>query len=126
MTEYNYTEVAERLEANQLVPESDYPAIMALLGREVQVHGRMGWACRKVGASHWVSMPRFDSADDAELWLRGEVGWWNDLSKGGTEALPIVAGYEHPEFGNDYGYGKRLGTAMWAAWLRVVAQVPAE
>jgi hypothetical protein len=126
VAEWNYAEVATRLEAGALdYRAGDAAAIMALLGFEVAPHARLGFACRpERDGGHWLSMPDFQSADDAELWTRNIGGFWDDLGRerDGT----VYAGYSHPDYGNDYGTGKRLGIAMWAALVRLIAKVPAE
>lgn len=124
MSRADYAGVAERLESASLDPSVDYPAIMALLGYNAGAHARLGWACRRYGASAWQSMPDFSSADSADLWVGRGAGYWNDVGRNADGSF--FAGFQHPDFGNDYADGKTLGAAMWAAWLRLVAKVPSE
>lgn len=130
MSANEYAGVAERLQAGQLDHRTDPALIMRLLGYEAAPHKRLGHACRPIGETHWQSLPRFNSADDFELWvLNKRAGKLDDIGRNeahdeGTGGYYVS--YSDPEHGNDYGEGKRLGTAMWAAFVRLVGKVEDE
>lgn len=119
--EYDYAGVVERLRSNQIKWFDDTTAILDLLGYEVAAHQRLGCACRTKGESYWQSVPRFTSADDAEMWIKKAGGAWNDIICNNDKTITV--GYEHPDFGNDYGTGQTLGLAMWGAFVRLVGKV---
>lgn len=113
--------VANRVEQRTLDYEADTAKIMALLGYETMAHGRLGMACRKIGDNYWQSVPRFNSADDFELWVCREGGSdmrLNDISRDASGQWAVS--YEE-QLSNDYGFSQSLGAAMWAAFIRVRA-----
>jgi hypothetical protein len=123
MADHDYRATLDRLEAGSFIVGVDAPAIMALLGYEAAHHGRLGMACRPIGESHWQSLPNFQSADDFELWvLNKRAGTLDDIGRR-EEGGGFYVSYSDPEHGNDYGYGRRLGTAMWAAFVRLAGEV---
>lgn len=111
--------VAKRVEELSLNHGHDQRKIMALLGYEVQPHGRLGVACRKIGESHWQSLPCFRSADDFELWVMKDPTLRLDAIDREPNGQWSVSYLEKGS--NDYGYSDCLGAAMWAAFVRVRA-----
>jgi hypothetical protein len=118
----DYREIVERLEANERFSFEDGEKIMALLGYEAREHKSWGLACRPFSGGAWQTAPRFNSADDFELWVLRKFG--GDLCDAGSndDGTRYVS-YEHKDYGNDYGNAKRLGTAMWAAFVRLIGRV---
>lgn len=121
MSQHDYAATLARVEANEIDMGVDAKAIMALLGYEVATHGRLRFACRLPGESHWQSLPNFRSARDAELWLFKDGGTLNDIGKNDDGRWYVS--YEHPKHGNDYGYSESLGVAIWAAFIAVMGDV---
>lgn len=120
----DYREIAERLEANNHLRFVDGPHIMELLGYETKQHRRLGLACRPKGESHWQSLPHFHSADDFDTWVLGKFGGeLIDIGLNDERDGERYVSYQHEAYGNDYGYGQRLGTAMWGAFVRLVGEV---
>lgn len=121
----NYGEIADRLEANNLWPFKDIEPIMLLLGYEAKPHGRLGMACRRPGEHHWQSVPDFRSADSFETWvLSDERVKLNDIGR--EDDGRFYVSLDAPEYGNDYGYSSRLGSAMWAAFVKLYGRVDNE
>lgn len=122
----NLGEIASRIESQTENRFEDGKHIMALLGYETTRHGRIGLACRRPGDSHWQSAPSFRSADDFILWVVEKLGGeLDDIGMNETRNEHYVS-YKDALHGNDYGYSRYLGSAMWAAFIRVVGQVPTD
>jgi hypothetical protein len=94
--------------------ETDLKTVMGLLGYEVTSHGRLRFACRPFGESHWQSLPSFNDAKDAELWLRNRPGSFSHITQ---EESGWLAFYR---WGGWHGGGESesLGAAMFAAYIR--------
>lgn len=118
---HDYARVLNNLESGSW-GRADMPAVMALLDYETKPHARLGMACRAHGDRHWQSLPRFDSADDFEMWVLNKgLGKLCDI--GVEDDGRHYVSFEHVKHGNDYGYSRRLGLAMWAAFVAVAGQV---
>jgi hypothetical protein len=124
----DYAPILARLEANDTSHfREDRAAIMALLGYEVADHARLGQACRPIingeAAGAWQSLPRMDSADSFELWVIGKVKGATIDDIGRENDGRWYCSYSDDSHGNDYGYARRMGTAMWAAFVALNGKV---
>lgn len=121
----DYGAIAKRIEAGEVVLAEDGPHIMTLIGVETQSGDNKDLLCRRGADDQWKACPRFDSADDFEQWvLTGHGGTLCDV--GIHEDREHYVSYMSKEHGNDYGYSKSLGSAMWAAMVRVEGEVGEE
>lgn len=120
--EHDYRAIAERIEDNEIDVSVDGPAIMALL--KCETRWRNGVAeYQAPGQSDWKQCPRFDSADDFEVWvLQTRKGCLDDIGRN-DDGITYYASYNDDEYGNDYGQSTRLGSAMWAAFVYLVGKV---
>ena len=120
----DYRAIGERIEANQADPLVDGVAVMTLLGCETRIQDGL-LECRLPSGGEWRPAPRFDSADDFEIWvLETRDGQLNDMGR--NQDGSYYAGYEDDQNGNDYGDSKRMGAAMWAAFVHLVGKVDRE
>lgn len=119
-TKPNWLEIAERIEAGNVWIFLDVSHVLGLLGYETSASSS-GVLCRMPGAIRWRDAPSLESADDAAAWLIDAPGDFDDLGLNTDRTWAV--GYDHPTFGNDYGNAATLGRAMWAAFVRVIAQV---
>lgn len=115
---YDYAAVADRIE-NLTTTAEDGEAIMALLVRgDPAISNDVDWYASDDGPAFPLDVSSFENMVASRY--AHDVASLNDI---GRSESGHYAGFEHRDFGNDYGNGPTLGAAMWAAFVRVVGQV---
>jgi hypothetical protein len=118
----DYRAIGERIQAGEADPDLDGPAVMALLGCETR-HDGDRTEYRLPGGTGWRPCPRLHSADDFEEWVLNVRGGQLDDVGRDEDGREFYVSYQDPEHGNDYGQSRRLGGAMWAAFVHVAGRV---
>jgi len=115
---YDYAAVADRIESLTTTAE-DREAVMALLLREnAAISSAVEWYAPDGELAFLLDVGSFENLVASRYAYN--IAGLNDV---GRSESGHYAGFEHRDFGNDYGNGPTLGAAMWAAFVRVVGQV---
>ena len=118
---YDYAAVADRIES-LTATDDDVEAVVALLVRDdASASSRIDEIVAERGPPGLAGVESFE-AFVVDRYAH-DVAGLNDV---GRSDNGHYAGFEHRDFGNEYGEAPVLGAAMWAAYVRLVGEVPSE
>lgn len=115
---YDYAAVADRIESLTTTSD-DVEAVMALLAQD---DAAATGGIEECAAKH--GPPSLDSMQCFERFVLDRYAHdVASLHDAGRSENGHYVGFEHRDFGNDYGNAPTLGAAMWSAYVRLVGEV---